>query len=101
VAGAELACGAAGAIGGLEMDCGTVRRGAAGATGPALGAAVCAGLGATAGAGGALRAGALGAAAVGAAAAGSSSGWPASFLRTFSATSTGMELEWVFFSVTP
>jgi len=36
----------------------------------------------------------------GAAAAGSSSP-PANFLRTFSATSTGMELECVFFSVTP
>src|SRR4029077_7410481 len=34
-------------------------------------------------------------------AAASASACPKSFLRTFSATSSGIELEWVFFSVTP
>jgi hypothetical protein len=36
-----------------------------------------------------------------ASAAASASACPKMFLRTFSATSTGIELEWVFFSVTP
>jgi hypothetical protein len=80
--------------------CGTVRGtgGDGGLAGTAPGTA-------DAGEAGGRGAGALGAVAgfgdAAAGAAGSSSEPPANFLRTFSATSTGMELEWVFFSVTP
>ena len=94
-AGAELACGAPAAVDG------TAGRGAA--AGVAAPGAI-AGLGTAAGIAGAgaglVRAGALGLAEV-AAGAGSPSGSPCNFLRTFSATSTGMELECVFFSATP
>jgi len=109
--------GAAGAAAG-----GTGRAG--GAAGTATGAAVL--LGATVDGGGFTATVALGAAATGAAgaagriraalaaaslaaasafaavsAAASASACPKSFLRTFSATSSGIELECVFFSVTP
>ena len=124
------AFGMTGTIAG-PVDTGTAGAAAAGATGRttgATGAATGAGalLGVTAGAGGFTATLALGTAATGAGGAGgrirralaaasfaaasafravsaaaSASACPKSFLRTFSATSSGIELEWVFFSVTP
>jgi len=106
------AAGAAGgALGAAGLGAGATAAGArtagawgAGGAGAAAGLTVTGCWGATtgAGAGGFTGAGAgLAASGAGAAAGASGSGVPCSFRRTFSATSTGMELEWVFFSVTP
>ena len=103
--GAAVGAGALGAAAGLgagATPAGAVATGACGATGGAAGFAATGACGAAAGAGGcgglAAGFGGSGTAASGFA---STSGLPCNVRRTFSATSTGIELECVFFSVTP
>ena len=103
--GADGAIGAAGFAGAGACAAGACAAGACGATG-ACGGAGAAGLaangacGAAAGASG-FAAGSAGSFAAGASTASSASAEPCNCRRTFSATSTGIELECVFFSVTP
>ena len=110
--GAEGAgAGAGGAAGAAGLAAGVAVTGAAGFGAAATGAAAGARAGAAGAATGRILAAlaaaslasfsAFAVAAAAASAAASASAWPKIFFRTFSATSAGIELECVFFSVTP